>query len=346
MPMEKIHNCISKCVHFLKNQKNRLIRKEIVRRNIKYYVGPFKIWSCSLLKKMFKEHYEIIKNHDFICLLNSNLGEAFLFFKFFLPGIEQANLKAKKRTLILTTNSAHIELAQALGITNIFCISDFSADNYDTFFKYRGKEFLVVFNYEHYVTTESEIRSLNAHFFKKMEQTLNTKPATFEFRRVKIKEEIKQSTYRKATEIGLQLDNFVMIIPHANSCYDLDKSLMHELVGRAISNGLHVFINTWEPYKGNDPMIHVSYDFTLQELFVLAQHAREIYAIRCGLIEFLSDTQTPMTVISERFKNRAPWEPVTEENVLSGFNFHSISPEYSFIKEITQSEFKDEITNK
>lgn len=136
-----------------------------------------------------------------------------------------------------------------------------------------------------------------------------------------------------------------MIIPHANSCQDLDKQLLQVLVRSFVEKGRHVFINTWENYPVKHCLIHTSYSFSLQELFVLARNAHEIVAVRCGLVDFLSDAQTPMTIISSAFKNRPNEFAITEENVLSGFSLRGISTEYNFIREITLSEFHNEILN-
>lgn len=324
--------------------KKGFYRKQIVGQTKEYHLGPFK-WSRNLFEKTFDLNQTIFNRYDCFCLLNSNLGEAFIFLKFFLSEIERKNLAMGKRTLVITTKYAHVELAKTLGIHNIICLTGFSADSYETSFTYRGKEFLVIFNHEHYVATEIAIRLFNAHFFSEMQETLKVKPITFRTRRVSISKAITRWTRIKAEKIGLRLDNFVMIIPHANSCQDLEKHLLHAQVRRLVTQGYHVFINTWETYPIKHPLIHTSYRFSLPELYVLAKHAREIVAIRCGLIEFLAEAQTPMTVVSSDFKNRPFWAQVNEEQVLSGFSLYDIAPEYKVIREITLSEYKNEILN-
>ena len=324
--------------------KTGLYRKQIVGQAKEYHFGPFK-WSRDLFGKVFDANRSIFKQFDYLYLLNSNLGEAFLFFKFFHSELERRNTEEGKRTLIVTTKQTHFDIAQAFGIRNIVYLSGFSAGCYETSFTYRGKEFFVVFNDEYFARTEKTICMLNGHFFFEMSKTLQVKPANFESRRVSISPEVAQAAQIKAENLGLQLDNFVMIIPHANSCQDLDKQLLQVLVRGLVAQGRHVFINTWEEYPVKHPLIHTSYSFTLQELFVLAQRAQEIVPIRCGLVDFLSDARTPMTVVSSAFKSRSDWVPMAEDEVLSGFNLRAISPQYNFIREIKLSEFENEILN-
>lgn len=324
--------------------KMKLYHREIIGQAKVYRIGPFK-WSRDLFGKVFDENRSLFKDFDYFYLLNSNIGEAFLFFKFFYYELERRNAKEGKRTLIVTSKQTHFDIAKTFGIRNVVSVSGFSAGCYETSFAYRGKEFFVVFNDEYFTRTEKAISMLNGHFFFEMSKALQVKSADFESRRVSISPEIARGAQIKAENLGLQLNNFVMIIPHANSCQDLDKQLLQVLVRGLVAQGRHVFINTWEEYPVKHPLIHTSYSFTLLELFVLAQSAQQIVAIRCGLVDFLSDALTPMTVISSAFKNRSGWEPMTEEKVLSGFNLRAISPEYNFIREIKLSKFENEILN-
>lgn len=324
--------------------KTGLFGKKIIGQTKEYHIGPFK-WSRDLFKNTFDTNQSLFNKFDYFYLLNSNLGEAFLFFKFFYDELERRNAEEGKRTLIVTSKPSHLDIAQAFGLRNIVCISGFSAGSYETSFTYKEKGFFVVFNNEYYDRIENSIRLSNAHFFFEMSKKLNVKPTTFKKRRISIPTAIADRSHIKAEKLGLDLTNFVMIIPHANSCQDLDKQLLQVLVRSFVEKGRHVFINTWENYPVKHCLIHTSYSFSLQELFVLARNAHEIVAVRCGLVDFLSDAQTPMTIISSAFKNRPNEFAITEENVLSGFSLRGISTEYNFIREITLSEFHNEILN-
>lgn len=323
--------------------KTGFFGKKIIGQTKEYHIGPFK-WSRDLFKNTFDTNQALFNKFDYFYLLNSNLGEAFLFFKFFYDELERRNTEEGKRTLIVTSKPSHFDIAQTFDICNIVCVSGFSAGSYETSFTYKGKKFFVTFNKEHYDRSENSIRS-NGHFLYEMSKTLQVKPANFEKKRVSIPTEIIEGTCIKAKKLGVDLNNFVMIIPHANSCQDLDKQLLKVLVRDLVEQGRHVFINTWESYPVKHPLIHTSYSFSLQELFVLAQSAHEIVAVRCGLVDFLSDARTPMTVIYSTFKNCPNGGAMTEENVLSGFSLRKISTEYKFIREVTLSEFQNEILN-
>jgi len=324
--------------------KTEFFEKKIIGQTKEYHIGPFK-WSRDLFKKTFNTNQALFNKFDYFYLLNSNLGEASLFFKFFYDELERRNAEEGKRTLIVTSKPSHFDIAQAFDIRDIVCISGFSVGSYETSFTYKEKEFFVVFNNEYYDRVENSIRLSNTHFFFEMSKKLNVKPTTLKKRRISIPTAIAERSRIKAEKLGLDVTNFVMIIPHANSCQDLDKQLLQVLVRGFVEKGLHVFINTWESYPVKHPLIHTSYSFSLQELFVLAQSAHEIVAVRCGLVDFLSDARPPMTVIYSTFKNRPNEFTITEENVLSGFSLRGISTEYNFIREITLSEFHDEILN-
>lgn len=68
-------------------------------------------------------------------------------------------------------------------------------------------------------------------------------------------------------------------------------------------------------------------DFTLQEAFVIAQHAHAVIGLRSGLLDLLSMTGTPIHAIYTSFKKRIDFPPMSAEHVKTGFDLEKLPKE-------------------
>ncbi len=322
-------------------KRSFLIEKKVSGQYKEYFFKTHRVWRRSLFSKTFNLNKEVISKCDCIYLLNANIGEVYLFLKFYYPKIEKRNLLNNKKTLLITNNLAHLQIAELFSIKNIVYSPHFSADEYSSKFKYRGKEFFVVFNHAHYVKTERNIRANNEHYFRSMASALSIVPDLEGYNKIKLASGVSQHALDKARKAGLDPNNLIIIIPHANSCKDLGDEVLFSIVNKFENLGYSILVNGERSSEGSKfGKTIFSSKFSITELFSLARRAKHIYAVRCGLAELLAETKRPMTIIYTEFKNRSKDEKLSEEMVLKGFSLQEISSLYSNVKEVTLSEFK------
>lgn len=323
------------------DKKLGLIDKKVSGQYREYFFKGYRIWKRPLFSKVYCRKNDIFSKYDCIYLLNANIGEIYLFLKFYFSKIEKENLLNNKKTLLVTNNPAHLQVAELFSIKNIIYSSCFSADEYSPEFKYRGKEFFVVFNHSHYVETERNIRAHNEHYFRSMSRSLGIAPDLESYNQIGVPSEISQNALDKARKVGIDPNNLIIIIPHANSCTDLGDEVLFAIINKFEKLGYSILVNG-ENSSGVPKFRKVifSFEFSITELFSLARRAKHIYAVRCGLAELLADTKQPMTIIYTAFKNRSKDERISEDMALRGFSLQEISPYYSNVKEVTLSEFK------
>ena len=148
----------------------------------------------------------------------------------------------------------------------------------------------------------------------------------------------------KIKKINLNLDNFVLIIPEANTCKELPESFWEELIEKYKSLGFDIFVNALNS-KFNSQYKYTFLDF--EELFSLAKKAKRIIALRCGLIELFTELNVPMDILYTGFKNRIFLNAMDVKYVMPGFslyNFPYIKKE--LIREINAEESVEDIFKK
>lgn len=315
-----------------------LIKSKIIGQRKYKCIFEIKLWYKDLFSRAYKEHQKKLDDVDVVYLLNAHIGEAFLFLKYFYLKLDLRQKKKRKKTFILTNNRNHVAIAKSLSIDNIAFSDKFSASRYDSCFEYKGKEFVVIFNKAYYDKLDRELKQCAQHYFYSIEAFLATSAESFYAHSVRVPDSIREHAMRKAAKLGLNVLNFALVIPHANTSFDLDAKVVNQITEFLTSKGMNVLINSSERAYAQTENIFVSIQFSVLELFALASKAKEIVSVRCGLAEYLADSQRPMTLIYTDFRGDG-YNAITQFQALNGFSLRRISSGYSMIREIAVSNF-------
>ena len=314
------------------------IVKKVVGQKKNYYLGSLKLWSRNLFVDTYRDCKDVIKNSNVLYLLNSNIGEAFLFFKYCFPELERRNQENGLKTFILTNSLNQIAIARSLAIDNIAYTNKLNVEQCDSRFNYRGIDCIVVFNRRYYDNLNADIKKGCDHYFRSMMRFFSIESDNFYFRKVKVRDSISESALKKALQLGLDTSNFAIVIPEAKSCSDFNEDVVCKIVNILLNDGQSVLINCKKKYSVTNNLVVSTFDFSVDELFELAKLARVIVSVRCGLIEFLSDAKCPVIVVYTDFRSGGE-EKLLERDVLRGYSLSEIPSEYSSVTEVTYSHF-------
>lgn len=97
----------------------------------------------------------------------------------------------------------------------------------------------------------------------------------------------------KLKKLKLNIDKFILLVPHSISCKQLDDVFWRNLQQKLKEKGFDVLVNsdtaTWADKK---------YLFSYEELFILLQkRAKGVIGLRCGLFDIISWINIPMHII-------------------------------------------------
>lgn len=128
----------------------------------------------------------------------------------------------------------------------------------------------------------------------------------------------------KVSSTGLNLNNFVLIAPEAQSCELLPNQFLIDLVDGYHKAGVDVFVNL---VGDNYDLSRVEFKncfLTYSEVFALAQRAKKIISLRSGLTEFLLQTNVPIDILYTKFRVRPVFKDMDSERVMSAFGIEKI----------------------
>lgn len=313
-------------------KKIKLLGIDVYKRSInnsykEYYLFGIKLFKKSLIKVFYNKYKHLFDPYDSIYVLNSNIGECYLIFKYF------ANNWIGDNTLFVATKKYHIDIIKTfLPDCNFILNSNINLDRFPDKFEINDKKFQVLFNHDYYVSLEKDIREKdNVHYFGRMSEYLGEFNYQISNSAV-ITSEIEKSLEDKVRNISLNLNNFIFISPEANSCLDIDDEVRQKLETKLKEKGYDTFWNIMKEHPG---LSNIKKCFlTLEESFLLCSKAKYFISLRSGLAEFLVDSKTPSYIIYSEFKNRSEDEYMSADRVLRGFTLKGLPQCNSNIKEL------------
>lgn len=329
---------LEKAIALVRNFFEKWCRKKIVGQEKIYYFAHLKVWSKSLFADAYRDCKDLVKNANVLYLLDSNIGEAYLFLKYFLPVLEKKNRNNGLKTFVLTSRKIHITIARSLSVANIGYTSKLKVGQCESRFVYRGVQCIVVFNWKYYDELNARIQKEGDHYFRSMVNFFSIKPAKFDLRKVKVSNEVSKLSLHKALQLGLDTSNFALLIPEANSCRGLGEDVARKVINRLLNKGYNILVNS----ESNDCLslncVFSSAGFDIDELFELAKLAKIIISVRCGLIEFLAEAGRPAIVVYTDFKFGGEGR-LLENDVLKGYSISDLFPKCCSITEVAYSKF-------
>ena len=309
----------------------------------KYYILGTLVFKKNLISVFYRKHKKLFKNYNNIYILNSNIGEAYLVFRYFAKNL------IKNKTLFVATKKYHVDIIKMFFPACEYVLEEkINLDQFCSKFTFDNKEFTVLFNHSYYVELEKDMRNLKprAHYYTRMQEFFNclSNMTTTDDKLNNITSELFE---QKLKNIRLNLDNFVFIAPEANSCLDIDDGLLKQINSRLNEKGFDVFWNLTK--KHDDFKDYKTCFLSLIEALYLCSKAKAIISVRSGLAEFLSEADVPMYIFYSKLKNRAQYEQMSAKKVLNGFtlsklpNYRDNIKEYIADSEDDYKKFFDEI---
>lgn len=265
----------------------------------------------------------ILTNNMMIFICFAQIAEKFIFFLAFCFDRYVKNNKSKN-PLLLATKPYHLQLIQALcpEIPHIFVnipehkIPDFHysfrTHSFRIFTILPGTAFfgkLLGFNKQH---PHNPINHF-CFIISQLKIPLNDICP----RKVCIPPQSEKSVLQKCAKINLNLKNFILLIPKANSIQLIDDEFWLKLITQLTQKGYDVFVNqASENLLSGGGAVYKTCDLDFLEIFTLAKKAKRIVGLRCGLLEFLTQTQTPMSILY----NRTPTATYNAESALKAYS--------------------------
>lgn len=316
----------------------KIFKKVKIGIDKKYYVCGFQIYTKSGIKTFYNKYKNLFKKYDKIYVLNSNIGEAYLVFKYFANGIKS------DKTLFVATKPYHVEIIKTfLPSCNYILETKINLDSFPSNFKVNKKDFTVLFNHEYYVTLERDMREeqKDTHYFKRMKSFFNFSEE-ITANKVNIADTVQISLAEKVKNIELNLDNFIFIAPEANSCLDIDSNILNDINTIFQNAGLDIFWNINNSCINSEN--YKSCFLSLPEALLLCSKAKAIISLRSGLAEFLTEANVPTYILYSKLKNRTPEEQMSASKVLKGFTLSKLPNYKNIVKEYiinNQNDYKD-----
>lgn len=290
--------------------------------------------------KRFENTYlaHLDKQYDDIYILSSQSGEVYCFLAFCFDKYIKNN--KSKKPVFLATKSYHIQLIQALcpEIPHIFvdiqkCKIPTSyylcyTNSFRVFTILPGIFFnkLLNFNKQH----PQNLINYFCFIVSQLKIPLNEICP----RKVCIPQQSEKSMLQKCAKINLNLKNFILLIPKANSMQLIGDEFWLKLMAQLTQKGYEVFVNQAnENLLSGWGAVYKTCDLDFLEIFALAKKAKHIVGLRCGLLEFLTQTQTPMSILYNHM-------PIITYNAEAALKFCSIA-QYSALWHIADSQITE-----
>jgi len=330
---ERIQHILWNFVYTKKIKSDDCERKifKVLNFNIFERVYKEEIYNYYFLGKLLKCRHKIapfykkyLKNlnfeYDDVYIFNSNSGEIYLFFAYLYKTVLRKNKTAQP--LFIVTQPIHDD------IIKMYCpdakyliLKNFNFPFQSKLFEYCGHRFYLIFPCEYFEKMELKIKNgEKVHYLscmlKEFDMDINEceRPAP-----VLIS---TQNLISKTDKIQLNLDNFIILAPEAQTCTELPLIFWRNLSRKIQEKGFDIFLNITNPQNDIPDCKSCYLDYT--ELYSLASRAKAVISLRSGLSEFILPTNVPNISIYTKFRNRKPDAEFSVDKGIAGFSMTKI----------------------
>ena len=256
-----------------------------------------------MLGAFYKEYFQYLpKGFDDVYILHSNSGEAYCFLAYLAKALIKKN--NAQNPLFVATKSYHDDIIKlffpkARSVYYDMYLKEPRLELLGDSLEYNGHKFFPIFSNRHFNSVNADLGNL--HYFDAMLNTLNLTIDDVSKPTPKISTKTKRNMLSIAENIGLNLDNFVIIAPEALTTNTMPNEFWNELIRQLYKQGYDVFLNVAKPTNIKCKTTSLSFS----ELFALATFAKGCVSLRSGVSEFLIPTKTKNIVLCPRFH----WSP-------------------------------------
>lgn len=284
---------------------------------IQLKLGSWVIFRINLFDRYYKRYRRKLQNFNEYVIINANFGEAYVVFKYFLPQL----LVKNPNLLLILTKKSQIELLKMFNLDCKYClIENWIVDRMKGKFSYKNKKIWVLFNHDYYVSLEDKMKHGKSNYILEMETFLGLKANVSDCAKICVSEEVKASVQNKLELLHIKNNEFVFVLPEANTCSDFTVEELDLVVRSILKKGLHPLVNIFQRKEFYTVKGIKTCDLSVQECFQIASLSAYVIGVKSGLMEILAEADKRTIVVAKPFKNRAPSEQMPVEASLKGFS--------------------------
>ena len=323
---------------------NLTISERIIEDDVmKYNLLGFTYKKIDLQNIFYKQYLKDLKiDYDDVYILHANSGEAYLFFAYCAKAF--LNKKKSKKPLFIATQDYHVDIVNMyLPGANVILLENLRLKTKSNKWVVNEHNCYMIFSAIHFDTVEKETCRKEigqVHYLNSIDATLNVSKQDYTKPIVKIAPQVKQSLKEKISTLNLNVENFVIIAPEAQTCEELPSSLWNDIVNELKQRGYDVFLNivNKESYINGCKSTFLTY----QEVFQLATKAKAVISLRSGFTEFLLPAEIPNITIYTKFRERKK-NAFSVEKTISAFSMHKFPfINHDLICELNIDDFKND----
>ena len=284
---------------------------------IQLKLGNWVVFHFDLFDRYYKRYRKQLQDFSEYIIINANFGEAYVVFKYFLP-----QLLAKNPNLLLVlTKKSQIDLLKMFNIHCNYClIENWIVDRMKGKFSYKDKTVWILFNHDYYVSLEEKMKRGQSNYVSEMEAFLGLKAKISGCAKICVSNEVKQSVEDKLRLLHLKDNNFVFILPEANTYSDFSVQELDLVVRAVLKKGLKPLVNVFQKKEFYAVKGIKTCELSVPECFQIASLSAYVIGVKSGLMEILAEAGQRTLVIAKPFKNRSPSEQMPVEASLEGFS--------------------------
>lgn len=303
--------------------KNRIIYRKTEDSNyIEYSIPGILTHRINKLKKVQKILDKTVdKKFNKIFILRSNLGEAYVFLKFIINEL----IEAQDTPLIITDKKSHLELIEMFGLdVETLLVKKYKYEINDAVFKIGLQTYYMIYGIDFYITAENKINETNTHYLNYIFEHFGLTKSYLSKNVNKIKISAETKKFVNDYIIRNNLSKYVFLADRATTCTNIDEEFWTRLQEQL---GLTIVKNSKE--------------LSLEEAYELASRAHIIITLRSGLSEILTETNNLQVAIYTDFRQRCRFKPLTKDRVINGYSLKKICATNKNIFEIEYEKTKE-----
>lgn len=320
------------------------ISERIIENDVmKYNLLGFTYKKIDLQNVFYNKYLKNLKiDYDDVYILHANSGEAYLFFAYCAKAFLSKN--NSKKPLFIATQDYHIDIVNMyLPGAKTILLENLRLKTKSDRWIVNNHNCYMIFSAIHFNNVEKETCRKEigqVHYLNSIDKTLNISKQDYTKPIVKIAPLVKQSLNEKINSINLDLNNFVIIAPEAQTCEELSHSLWQQVVRELKQRDFDVFLNivNKESYINGCKSTFLTY----QEVFQLATKAKAVISLRSGFTEFLLPAEIPNITVYTKFRERKK-NAFSVEKTISAFSMHKFPfVNHNLISELNINDYKNE----
>lgn len=310
---------------------------------MKYNLFGFTYKKINLQNVFYKKYLKNIEpDYDDVYILHANSGETYLFFAYCAKAFLDKN--NSKKPLFIATQDYHVDIVNMyLPGANVILLEDLNLKTKSNKWIVNNHNCYMVFSPVHFNNVEKDAYKKDigqVHYLDSINKTLNISEKEYSKPIVKNALKIEQSLDEKLKFLNLNLNNFVIIAPEAQTCEELSYSLWCKIVDELKKKGFDVFLNIVN--KKNYINGCKSTFLTYQEVYQLATKAKAVISLRSGFTEFLLPCEIPNVTVYTKFRGRGK-KSFSVEKTIAAFSMHKFPfVNHDLICELNINDFKNE----